>query len=230
MPFLFYPERVGYRDEPCQPWEGTRGDWYDLEPEVAARFLPFPDSPLDNKGQDVVSPAKPHPKRARSMDGLPELGHSYIPHLGVTQALRELQYTVIEGSTVHQQIARFWVLPRNQLPAEAHVSPPFVRKQWDSQSDIPAPSWARIDTNSTAWKVLPLREAVRTVVHYACKRVNQENATDLQSWAYGMTPKSSASHSSDLWPLSTPPRTRKSLRPAKSTRPHAERFHYDAVF
>ncbi|KAJ7501683.1 hypothetical protein B0H11DRAFT_1908116 [Mycena galericulata] len=44
------------------PWEkaiaGAHGDWYDLDPRDAQRFLPFPDSPLDNKGNEAIPQAE----------------------------------------------------------------------------------------------------------------------------------------------------------------------------
>ncbi|KAJ7477562.1 hypothetical protein FB451DRAFT_1454392 [Mycena latifolia] len=107
----------------------------------------------------AISPTSVSPKRFENFN-IPSLSMSF------------------HTSILHQQIARFWVLLRNQLPVEAHISPPFVRKQWDSQSDIPAPSWAHIDTDSRAWKVLLL---------WARGKPIMSQATDLESWAYGMT-------------------------------------------
>ncbi|KAJ6619259.1 hypothetical protein B0H10DRAFT_2026692 [Mycena sp. CBHHK59/15] len=236
MPYLFPVERVGRRDEPCQPWEGTRGDWHDLEPELAGRLLPFPDSPLDAKGnQPPPSPQEHIPRRARSASPVPELGLGYIPYLAVSQALQQTSFAVVEGTGTHQMITRFWIRPRNQLPAALHASPDFVRKVWVENPSSRTPSWTTIDTSMESWSIKTLRDAVRITVHCAKKYVNQSVATDLLDWAYKMTPSSSVaqesySASDEFWPLSTPRRTRKSCRIHKCTRVRAERVHWEAVY
>ncbi|KAJ7104824.1 hypothetical protein C8R44DRAFT_807135 [Mycena epipterygia] len=230
MPYLFFTERIGHRDEPCQPWEGTRGDWYDLEPHIAARFLPFPDSPLDNRGHQAAEEVEKSRERAQSVSPLPELGQEYIPYLGISQALQETRYTILEGTTVHQKITRYWIRPRNSHPTGSDASPSFVHKEWDSTSGSPAPVWTNIDTSMAGWKVRTLQEAVHTVARYSRKPVNATIAPDIQEWVLEITPKASATESGDEWALSTPPRTRKSRRIAESTRGRAERFHYEAVY
>ncbi|KAJ6564292.1 hypothetical protein B0H19DRAFT_1140734 [Mycena capillaripes] len=232
MPYLFAAEHVGYRDEPGQPWEGTRGDWSDLEPELSRSLLPFPVSPLDYKHEgatDEATEAAPRRHRADS-DSPPPLSEGYIPFLGVTQALQETQFLV--NGSVYQLMSRFWVRPRDQRqPADpaVHATPFFVHKQWDNTSNVPVPPWASdaSQIGETGWTVKTLQQAVRCVLHYARKRENALIAPDLRTWAQTMTPNSSGD-SKHGWALSTPPRT--SQRVAASTRNHVERFHWEAIY
>ncbi|KAJ7742183.1 hypothetical protein DFH07DRAFT_964704 [Mycena maculata] len=192
MPFLFYAERVGHRDEPCQPWEGTRGDWYDLSAEEARGLLPFPDSPLDNKGNDpeatltvdLETHREAHSKRVPIARTGPPLYS--IPRDLAGSSTNPLYGD--NGSWHYCTSAHDVFLGPAARPAACRsTSPFFVRTVWASSSGHPAPSWSTIDTDMECWSIQTLQFAVQSLCHYAHKPVNASIAADLEAWAIKMT-------------------------------------------
>ncbi|KAJ6629614.1 hypothetical protein B0H10DRAFT_1292664 [Mycena sp. CBHHK59/15] len=194
MPYLFVVEKVGWRDDFNQPWEGTGEDYTGLSPRMERLLLPFPESPLRHKNPELPKPPRQEEKsslRERSLDPEPRMDRSYVHRLTSRQVLLENTYNFDTETQTHIQYTRFWIRPIHSIATILHSSPRFVRRQWKPASDMPRPKWIDHEKyplgSVVTYSVKALETEVRHCTYYVNQSVNSEVANALWTWALAVT-------------------------------------------
>ncbi|KAJ7236523.1 hypothetical protein C8J57DRAFT_1728232 [Mycena rebaudengoi] len=232
MPYLFPEQKVGYRDEPNQPWEGTGADYTEFSASIARRLLPFPDSPLRAKNPDMPVEEKILPLICRYKPPVPKVDRSYVHSFTVCQVLVEATYHYNATTQTHSIMIQLLIRPVETIPVIFHISPRFVRAIWSADSGHCQPSWVveRADklkeTDMLIYVINDFESKVRSCASYAQWNVNADVSASLLSWAQAVTPHSVVSSADELWPAITPPRKKLAL---SSTRERADRVNHKHI-
>ncbi|KAJ7266791.1 hypothetical protein C8J57DRAFT_1510882 [Mycena rebaudengoi] len=224
MPYLFPQQKVGYRDEPNQTWEGTGADYTEFSASVARRLLPFPDSPLRAKNPDMPVEEKVLPLKRRYKAPVPKMDRSYVDSFTLRQVLVEAtyDYNARQATQTHLIMIQLLICPVETIPVIFHISPRFVRAIWNAESRRHQPSWVveraekLKETDMLIYVVNDLESRVRSCTSYARWNVNTDVSASLLSWVQGVTPRSVVSSVDELWPATTLPRKKRALSSTRS--------------